>query len=126
MRSKSLKVRYRFSSWKYGEERRRHLGREFLEHAHGPRDVTVAQMNQPEMEIAEMPIRHDLDEPAVAQQLRLHQRRKVANASAREQRGRQARVVVHREERLERQCFLFLSVRVSEVPGISGRPKRES
>jgi hypothetical protein len=45
------------SSRKRWKERRPHLGREFLEHAHGPRDVAVAQMNQPEMEIAEMPIR---------------------------------------------------------------------
>src|SRR5229473_8323972 len=45
---------------------------------------------------------------------------------ARQKRGRQASVVVHREKRLERQRLLFfLSVRLSEVPAILGRPKRE-
>ena len=34
---------------------------------------------------------------ALAQQFGLHQRRKVANAGARKQRGRKASVVVHRE-----------------------------
>src|SRR6266851_542247 len=113
------------SSRKGWEERRRHLRREFLEYTHGPRDVTIAKMDHPEMEDGEVPSRHDLDEPPVAQQFRLHQRRKVANAGARQQRGRKASVVVHREERPERQCLLFLSVRLSEVPAILGRPKRE-
>src|SRR6266478_7533022 len=101
-----------------------HLRREFLKQANGPREVTIAQMDHPEMEAAEAPLWHDLDESAVAQQLRLHQRRKVANAGTRDQRGRKASVVIHREERLERQRLLFLSVRMSEVPGIHGRPKR--
>src|SRR5713226_8308323 len=113
------------SSRKRWKDCRRHLRREFLEHTHGPRDVTIANGDHPEMEDGEVPSRHDLDEPPVAQQLRLHQRRKVANAGARQQRGRKASVVVHREERPERQCLLFLSVRLSEVPAILGRPKRE-
>src|SRR5882762_5881145 len=114
------------SSRKSWEEGRRHLRREFLEYTHGPRDVTIAKMDHPEMEDGEVPSRHHLDEPPVAQQLRLHQRRKVANAGARQQRGRKASVVVHREKRLECQCLLFfLSVRLSKVPAILGRPKRE-
>src|SRR6266404_9963200 len=62
------------SSRKRWEERRRHLRREFLEHTHGPRDVTIAKMDHAEMEDGEAPSRHDLDEPPVAQQFRLHQR----------------------------------------------------
>src|ERR1700730_6207612 len=121
----SDKLQYPFSSRKRWKECRCHLCREFLEHAHRPRDVAVAEMDHPEMEDGEAPYRHDLDEPAVAQQLRLHQRRKVADAGARQQRGRKAGVVVHREERLERQHLLFLSVRMSEVPVTQGRPKRK-
>jgi hypothetical protein len=82
-------------------------------------------MDHTEMEDGEVPSRHDLDEPTLAQQFRPHQRRKVANAGARQQRGRKASVVVHRKERPERECLLFLSVRLSEVPAILGRPKRE-
>ena len=38
---------YPFSRRKRWKERRRHLRREFLEHPHRPRDVTIAQMDHP-------------------------------------------------------------------------------
>jgi len=55
------------SSRRRGNERRYHLRREFLEHAHRPRDVPVAEMDHIEIGGAESPFRHDLDEPTVAQ-----------------------------------------------------------
>src|SRR6202008_61720 len=99
---------------------------EFLEHAHGPRKVTIAHMYYPEMKDAEVPFVHYLNEPSVPQQLRLHQRGKVSNSGARKQGSGKASIVVHRKERLEHQGFFFLSVRANEVPGLGRSPKGES
>ena len=52
------------SSRKRWEERRRHLRREFLEHTHGPRDVTIAEMDHPEME--DIDVWHDLPTGRIA------------------------------------------------------------
>src|SRR5580692_1015958 len=92
-----------------GKYRRRHLGSELLEHAHGPSKVTIAHMDHPEIKDGEVPFLHYLNEPSVAQQLRLNQRRKVANSGARKQCSRKTCIVVHRQERLEHQSLLFLS-----------------
>jgi hypothetical protein len=58
------------------------LYRKFLEHAHWPRDVPVAQVNDGKIEDTEAPPRHHLNEAAVAKQFGLHYRRKVADAGA--------------------------------------------
>src|SRR6266851_5420970 len=79
-----------------GEERRRHLRREFLEYAHRTRCVPFAGMDHGEVDGAEAPIRHHFDEPSIAQEFGLHYRRKVADAHSREQRCRETGVVVHR------------------------------
>src|SRR5262249_54589655 len=57
------------SSRKLGKERLRHLGCEFLEYAYRTWDVPVAAMGHREIEAAEAPRRHDLNEPPVAKQL---------------------------------------------------------
>jgi cation diffusion facilitator CzcD-associated flavoprotein CzcO len=56
-------------SRKCWKKRWRHLYREFLEHAHRTRDVPVAQVNHRKIKYAEVPLRHDLNKPPVAQQL---------------------------------------------------------
>jgi hypothetical protein len=52
---------------KNGKKRRRHLRSEFLEDAHRPWDVPVAEMDHREIESGQAPLRHDLDEPPVTQ-----------------------------------------------------------
>ncbi len=64
-------------------------------------------MDHPEIEDCEVPLLHYLNQPPLTQQLGLHQRRKVANSGARKQGSREASIVVHRKERLERQRFFF-------------------
>jgi hypothetical protein len=87
--------------------------------------MTVAEMNHRKIEAAEAPLWHNLDEPPVAQQIRLHHRRKVADAGAREQCVRKASVIVHREIRFERQSFFVPSVRINKAPAVFGLPMRE-
>jgi hypothetical protein len=82
-------------------------------------------MNHRKIEAAEAPLWHNLDKPPVAQQIRLHHRRKVADAGAREQCVRKASVIVHREIRFERQSFLVPSVRINKAPAVFGLPMRE-
>ena len=69
-----------------------------------------------------MPVGHDLYEPARADEIGLHHRRKFANAATRQQRGRKAGEVVHREVRLKGQGFFILSVLVNEGPTALGFP----
>src|SRR5215813_834875 len=52
------------------EQRGRHRGGELCEDAHGPGDIAVAKMAERQMEDAEMPARHDLDQPPGPQELR--------------------------------------------------------
>src|SRR6516225_5206139 len=49
--------------WK---QRPHHMGRDFLEHAHRARDVSIAGVNHPQVKGAEMPFGHNLDELTVA------------------------------------------------------------
>ena len=71
------------------------MGREFLENAHRPSEVAIANMDYPEIKGGEVPLRHDLDKPAVAQQLWLHQRWKIPDAGTGQQRSRETGIVVH-------------------------------
>ena len=66
--SSNLKAHCGFDalSRKRWKKRWRHLYREFLEHAHRPRDVPVAQVNDRKIKDAEVPLRHDLDKAPVA------------------------------------------------------------
>src|SRR5580700_5667073 len=121
----STNIKKGYSGRKLWKKRWRHVRREILKHAHGPWDVTIAEMDRPEMEDAEAPFRHDLDEPPIAQQLWLHNRRKVADAGACEQRSRQSGVLIYRKVRLERQSLFPLSVLMHKDPSIHGLPKRE-
>ena len=57
------------------KQRRCHSGREFLEQPHRPLHVAVAEMDQRKVLGAEAPFRHDFDEPSVAHQLGLYDRR---------------------------------------------------
>jgi hypothetical protein len=44
-----------------------HLYREFLEHAHDPREIAIAEMDYREIESVKAPLRHDLDESPITQ-----------------------------------------------------------
>jgi hypothetical protein len=63
-----------------------------------------------------MPVGHDLYEPTLADEIGLNERRKFANAAARQQRGRKADEVIHCKVRLKCQRFLILSVLMNESP----------
>src|SRR5215468_3424372 len=96
---------------------------EFLEQSNRACEEAVACVHQPQIEGGEAPVRHDLDEPPVAQQLRLYERGKITYASAREQCGRETGIVIHREVRVKCQGLLLPSVH--EAPDIHGLPERE-
>ena len=113
------------SSRKLRKKGWRHLRGEFFEQAQRPRHVPVAEMNDREVEGAEAPLRHDLDEPTVADVLGLHHRGKVTDSAARQQCGRKAGVVVHREVGVKRQRFLVLSIYMSKAPASLGLPMRK-
>src|SRR4051812_2422218 len=72
-----------------------------------------------------MPLGHYLNKPPVAQQVRLDNRRKLADAGTGEQRGRETSVLVYGEVRLKRHRLVVLSVGMSEFPAILGPPKME-
>ncbi len=61
---------------------------QFLKHAHRSGDLPITQVNHRKMEGGEVPLRHHLDKASVAQQFGLHDRLKVADAGAGEERGR--------------------------------------
>jgi hypothetical protein len=66
--SSNLKAHCGFDalSRKRWKKRWRHLYREFLEHAHRPRDVPVAQVDDRKIKDAEVPLRYDLNKAPVA------------------------------------------------------------
>jgi len=118
-----VESRNRTSRRKCWEQFRGHLRGEFLEQANRSCDARLARVHQPQIEGVEVPFRHDLDEQPVADQGGLYQRRKIANASSREQSSGKTSVVIHRQMRVERQRLLPLPVH--EIPGIRRLPKRE-
>ena len=73
-------------------------------------------MNQRKIEGAEAPVRHDFDQAAVADELRLHDRWQVADAAFGEQRRGKAGKVVHRQVGLKCEGLLVLSVDTDESP----------
>jgi len=89
----------------------------------GRGDVTIANMATPQRRWRSA-IPHALGRAARLAAIQADQRGS-SNAGARQQRGRKASIVVHQRKRPERQCLPFSSVRLSEVPGILGVPKRE-
>jgi hypothetical protein len=50
------------------KQRRRHARSKFLEQPHWPRHVAVAEMDKRKVLGAEAPLRHDFDEPPIANQ----------------------------------------------------------
>lgn len=59
------------------KQRSRHLSREFLEYAYRTRVVSIARVNHRQIKGAEVPFGHNLDEPTVGHQIRLHDWRQV-------------------------------------------------
>jgi len=115
-----------FSGREVGEECRGHSCCEVLEDAHGPRSITVAEMNHREVEGAEAPPGHDFNKFSFAQQLGLNDGGKVTDACSCEQGCCQTFVLVDREVGLEGESFLILSVCVGKVPDVLRSPERES
>src|SRR5580658_9038670 len=83
-------------------------------------------MAQREVKYREVPFRHHLDQSSRSQELRLNDRRKIANPRASQQRGRQPVVLIDRQIRLERDRRLVFSVRVNELPCVLRSPEGES
>ena len=78
--------------------------------------MAVAEKNEREIEGAEAPVGHDLDEAPVTHELRLDNRWQLADARTGHESRCQAGKVVHREVRLERNSLLVLSVDVEQGP----------
>src|SRR5216683_1253538 len=113
------------SSRKLRKKGWRHLRGEFLEQAQRLRHVPVAEMNDREVKGAKAPLRHDLDEPSVADELGFHHRGKVTNSATCQQCGRKTGVVVHREVGVKHQRFLIPSVYMNKAPATLGLPMRK-
>ena len=107
------------------EKTRRHLGGKVLEDANGSGDETVAKMTQGQVEYRKVPFRHHLNQPSRSQELRLNNGRKIADACAGKQRGREAVIFVDRQIRFECSRGLVFSARVNETPGVLRPPERE-
>jgi hypothetical protein len=63
------------------KKRWRHLHRQFFKQPDRTRYVTIAQMHDRQVDCAKVPFRHDFNKPPAADQLRLHHRRKIADAT---------------------------------------------
>src|SRR5580658_1850072 len=57
------------SDGKLGKQSRRHFRSKFLEQLYSAREVPVSDVEQPEIEGAQAPVVHYLDEPALLHQL---------------------------------------------------------
>src|SRR5580704_5181398 len=82
-------------------------------------------MDKLEIENPQVPLRHNLDQPALPKQFGLDDWRQFSDPSPGKQRDNQSSVLVNREVRLERYRIFFLSVCMSEGPGILRGPERE-
>ena len=72
------------SDRKVGKQFRRLFRSKFLEQLYSAREVPVSDVEQPEIEGAQAPVVHYLDEPALLHQFRTHERRKLSDASSRQ------------------------------------------
>jgi len=84
------------SNRKSRKKRWRQLHCQFLKQPDWTRYVAIAQMHDRQVECAKVPFGHDFNKLPVADQLRLHHRRKIADANTGQQSGCEAVVVVHR------------------------------
>src|SRR5215469_11143539 len=88
-------------------------------------NMSIAKMNQPEIEGWQMPLRHHLRKLSPARQRRLNHRRKFADTRSSKDRRSKTSVVVHRKKRLESECLPVSSIRMNEAPLILRPAERE-
>jgi hypothetical protein len=73
----------------------RHFHCEFLKQAYQTGSVAIAQMHDQQIYSAKVPFGHDFNKLPIADQLRLHQRRKITDADTSQQSGCKPGIVVH-------------------------------
>ena len=84
--------------------------------------MPIADMNDRQIEGAETPIGHHLDQSTFSHEAGVDNRWKVPDSAACRQGDCQTRKVVHREVRLKNQRFFVIPKLVHEGPAIFGLP----
>ena len=107
------------------EKLRRAFDGKVVKGAQYARGLPTPNMHERQVERPESPVRHDFDEAAIAQKMRLNERGQDADADAVENRLNKPGEVVHCEERVERNRPLLAAWHMPKAPAIVRPTPRE-